>query len=94
MTLLQSLYVKGGTLSLKASFYTIVPPLPCPLLWTHPVVGKNLAPLKNHFSQYIIGISGCAAGFLVFSSDDVFSCGATGDGVMAGVGSLLTGTKP
>ena len=42
---------------------------------------KNPASLKNHFSQSRTGISGCAAGFLGFSSDDVFSCAATsGDG--------------
>ena len=42
---------------------------------------KNPASLKNHFSQYIAVMSGCAAGFLGFSSEDVFSCAATsGDG--------------
>jgi hypothetical protein len=70
---------------------------------------KNPALLKNIFSQSKTGISGCAAGFLVFcslcenrmhlgitqtsfgsalgfhcfSSDDVFSCAATSDGVRA-----------
>jgi hypothetical protein len=47
---------------------------------------KNPASLKNHFSQYIAVMSGCAAGFLGFSSEDVFSCAATSDVVRACAG--------
>jgi hypothetical protein len=47
---------------------------------------KTPASLKNHFSQYIAVMSGCAAGFLGFSSEDVFSCAATSDVVRACAG--------
>ena len=40
---------------------------------------KKTASLKKHLSRCQTGISGCAAGFLVFASADVFSCEATGD---------------
>ena len=42
-----------------------------------PLPWKNPASLENHFSQTRTGMIGCAAGFLGFSSDDVFSCAAT-----------------
>ena len=47
---------------------------------------KNPASLKNHSFQYIAVMSGCAAGFLGFSSEDVFSCAATSDVVRACAG--------
>ena len=54
----------------------------------HPVFAesKNPASLKNHSFQYIAVMSGCAAGFLGFSSEDVFSCAATSDVVRACAG--------
>lgn len=47
---------------------------------------ENPASLKNHSFQYIAVMSGCAAGFLGFSSEDVFSCAATSDVVRACAG--------
>lgn len=47
---------------------------------------KNPASLKNHSFQYIAVMSGCAAGFLGISSEDVFSCAATSDVVRACAG--------
>ena len=48
---------------------------------------KNPASLKNHSFQYIAVIGGVgAAGFLGFSSEDVFSCAATSDVVRACAG--------
>ena len=47
---------------------------------------KNPASLKNHSFQYVAVMSGCAAGFLGFSSEDVFSCAATSDVVRACAG--------
>ena len=48
---------------------------------------KNPASLKNHSFQYVAVIGGVgAAGFLGFSSEDVFSCAATSDVVRACAG--------
>ena len=48
---------------------------------------KNPASLKNHSFQYVAVIGGVgAAGFLGFSSEDVFSCAATSDVVRAYAG--------
>ena len=48
---------------------------------------KNPASLKKHSFQYVAVIGGVgAAGFLGFSSEDVFSCAATSDVVRACAG--------
>ena len=55
---------------------------------------KNPASLKNHSFQYIAVMSGCAAGFLGFSSEDVFSCAAKSDVVRACAGACSQAQSP